>query len=265
VNRPTLPSLPPGRSTNRDDYQSVPRVVTVMAKNYRGGFWVTPHRHRRAQLLYAVSGVMQVTTAVGSWVVPPNRAVWVPANVGHDVRMSGDVAIRTLYVDTTRPAGLPKACTVVEVSPLLRELILALLEEPVQYDLKGRGALIANLILRELRTMEVAPLHLPIPEDPRLARLCDSIMARPDMGATLETLSASAGASVRTIARLFRRETGLSFRRWREQARLIQALKLLGEGRSVGRVAEKVGYRSASAFSAMFRRALGREPRQYFA
>lgn len=236
-----------------------------MAKNYVNGHWVTPHRHLRAQLLYAVSGVMQITTVVGSWIVPPNRAVWVPANIGHDVRMSGDVAIRTLYVDPPRRARLPRLCTVVEVSPLLRELILALLDEPVAYDPKGRGGLIASLILRELHTMAVAPLHLPIPDDSRLARLCDSLIRRPNSEATLETLAAAAGASVRTIARLFRSETGLSFRHWRQQARLIEALKLLGGGESVGRVAEKVGYRSASAFSAMFRRALGREPRHYFA
>lgn len=251
--------------TSHDELeQTLPHPVTAKARDYSGGS--TPmHQHPRAQLVYAGSGVMRVETAVGCWVVPPLRGVWIPANTDHRVVMLGRVAMRTLYIRPEARAGLPLQCCLIEVQPLLRELIFALLEEPVAYDMAGRGGLLAALVLQELRFLPGAALHLPLPSEPRLHNLCRQLLEQPDTVDSLETWADRCAVSSRTLARLFRRETGMSFGHWRQQARLVEALGWLGKGEAVGLVAERLGYRSASAFAAMFKRTLGVEPRRYFA
>lgn len=251
------------KSPCRDDYQYLPQPVVVMARDYARGHDTAEHNHPRAQLVYARAGVMKVMTEAGSWIIPPGKAVWVPCWMKHRVIMVNEVEIRTLYVDVSACAALPQQCIAVEVSSLLRELILALLAEPLEYAPGSRGALLAELILSELAAMRSMPLHLPMPKDARLARLCRLFLAAPGQDLPLEALAAQVGASTRTLARLFLRETGMSFREWRQQARLVEALGLLGEGWPVGKVAAELGYRSQSAFSAMFQRALGTQPRQY--
>lgn len=246
-----------------DELQTLPHLVTAKARNYRSG--ETPfHSHLRAQLIYAGSGVMRVETKEGCWVVPPVRGVWIPANTAHRVIMLGPVKMRTLYI---RPDALPRSpdyCCLLEVSPLLRELILALLDEPLAYERTGRGGRITALILCELRFLKVPALHLPMPGEQRLHRLCQAIIANPESRNTLETLAEQQATSSRTLARQFQHETGMSFRQWRQQARLVEALGHLANHVPVALIAEKLGYRSASAFTAMFRRTLGSEPRRYF-
>lgn len=246
-----------------DLHQTLPHPVTAKARNYRSG--ETPvHSHPRAQLLYAGSGVMRVETGAGCWVVPPVRGVWIPANTAHRVIMLGPVEMRTLYIRTNAAPGLPDSCCLIEVSPLLRALILALVDEPLDYDLAGRGGQIAALALNELRFLKIQALHLPMPAEVRLRRLCETLVANPDSRETLETLAEQQATSGKTLARQFLRETGMNFREWRQQARLVEALGHLANGMPVALVAEKLGYRSASAFTAMFRRTLGTEPRRYF-
>lgn len=251
------------KSTNPMDYQTIPRPVAAMPKDFASGETIPPHRHRRAQLIYAATGVMRVKTPAGLFVVPPLRALWVPPEVEHSLRMEGAVAMRTLYIEPAAARAMPKGCAVIEVRPLLRALILAAMDVPVEYDLKGRGGLVMRLILDELRAAPRLPLSVPMPSDRRLTRLCGSLLKHPDSDATLDHWAEHVGASARTLARLFRRETGLSFVEWRAQARLVEALSLLSSGKPVGQIARKLGYRSASAFSQMFRRALGRTPREY--
>ena len=247
-----------------DEHQTLPHPVTAKARNYRGG--ETPvHSHPRAQLLYAGSGVMRVETEVGCWVVPPVRGVWIPANTAHRVIMLGTVEMRTLYIRPDAAPDLPEVCCLLEVSPLLRALILALLEEPLAYDRAGRAGRIAELTLHELLFLKIPALYLPMPGETRMHRLCQELVANPDSRETLETLAEQQATSSRTLARQFQRETGMSFRQWRQQARLVEALGHLANGVPVARVAEKLGYRSASAFTAMFKRTLGMEPRRYFA
>jgi AraC-like DNA-binding protein len=244
--------------------QTLPHPVTAKARDYQGG--MTPlHQHPRAQLIYAGTGVMRVETAAGSWVVPPLRGVWIPAHTDHQVVMLGMVQMRTVYIRSDAAPDLQQSCCLMEVRPLLRELILALLEEPVDYDREGRGGRIAELILGELRALPQAALHLPVPAEPRLRKLCRYLMEHPESQETLESWADRCAASSRTLARLFQRETGMSFGHWRQQARLMEALARLGEGEAVARVAGRLGYRSTSAFTAMFKRALGVEPSRYFA
>ncbi len=251
------------KSTNPLDYQTIPRPVAAMPKDFASGETIPPHRHRRAQVIYAATGVMRVSTSAGEFVVPPLRALWMPPEIEHSLRMAGAVAMRTLYIEPRASRAMPRSCAVIEVNPLLRALILAAMDEKLEYDRKGRGGLIMRLILAELRAAPRLPLSIPMPRDKRLARLCGSLLRHPDTDATLDHWAEHVGASARTLARLFRRETGLSFGEWRAQARLVEALSLLSSGAPVGHVAGKLGYRSASAFGQMFRRALGRTPREY--
>ncbi len=253
------------RSTNPDDYMRVPRPIAAMAKDFPHRHHIPVARHERGQLVYAVSGVMTVTTPHGTWVVPPQRAVWVPPRTDHESRMSGRVQMRTLYLRRDAATTLPRCCCVMNVSPLLRELILAATEMSLVYDERGRDARVMRLILDELRSASDLPLHLPLPADRRLALICDAILAAPADARSLDDWAKAVGASTRTLARHFREETGMSFAAWRQQARLLESLRRLAAGEPVTKVALDCGYASASAFGAMFRRALGVAPSAYFA
>jgi len=256
-------TVPPyaGRAALLDD---VPRPLIARATDYPDGHVIDAHWHPRAQLLYARSGIMTVTTTDGVFVVPPQRAVLVPARLVHEVRAAGRLEMRSLYIDQEAVPGLPQSCCVVNVTPLLRELILAAIELPPLYPLGGREERIAALILDEIGSSSTAPLHLPEPRDPRLRRIAAALRADPADGRTLFDWGREVGASARTLARRFQAETGLSFGQWRQQARLLEALVRLAGGASVTAAAFDLGYDSPSAFIAMFRRALGATPGRYF-
>jgi len=249
-----------GRSTDPTTYQAVPRPVAAMAKKFPPGFEITPHSHARDQLLYAVSGVMRVQTDTEAWIVPPDRAVYLPAGTRHTVGIRGDLEMRTLYIDGSAAAGIVRRPSVLEVSNLLRALVLALIEEPILYDEGGRGGLIARLILLELGAARRLPLMVPMPTDRRLRRVCDALLANPESAATLDGWALEAGASARTLARLFKRQLNMGFAAWRQRVRFHNAVEALAAGQSIGRVARDNGYRSASAFSAAFRKAMGTAP-----
>jgi AraC-like DNA-binding protein len=241
------------KSTDRADYQHTPRPLAGMAKDFADGFWIEPHRHPRAQLTWAASGVMMVTAARGTWIVPPNRALWIPAGTDHAIRMSGAVAMR----------AFAENCKIILVSPLLRELMLELVAAPLDYDVHGRVGHVAALFLDEIRVLDAQPLHIPMPQDRRLRRVCEALLNDPGRRETLEQWSHVAGAGSRTLARLFERETGMRFVAWRQQVRLAGALARMAQGQDIAAVARAVGYDSASAFSAMFRQTLGKTPRDY--
>jgi AraC-like DNA-binding protein len=258
------------RSTNAEDYQRVARPVAAMPKDFPSGHHISRHSHERGQLVYATRGVMRVATAPndvrngGTWVVPPQRALWIPPGVEHEIRMSGTVAMRTLYIAPDTTQGLPADCQVIEVSDLLRALILAAMEEPVDYDTGSRGEAIAQLLLHELRGVAVVPLHLPLPQNARLQAVCRRMQENLGGELDIETLAQDAGMSSRSLARLFQRETGMGFLAWRQQARLAEALAQLSSGKPVALVASDLGYASPAAFTAMFRRSLGTTPGKYF-
>jgi AraC-like DNA-binding protein len=251
------------RSIDPADYQHVPRPVAAMAKDFPDGHHIAPHSHERAQLIFAAEGVMMVGTADGSWAVPPQRAVWMPAGVRHEIRMAGTVAMRTLYVRADASRELPPDVRVIAVSALLRELILRACGLPLLYDESGPPARIVALILDEIAALPTLALDLAMPRDPRLARICRALQADPGSARTLEDWACAAGASSRTLARLFPRQTGATFAAWRQQARLLAALARLAAGQPVTRVALDLGYDSPSAFTALFRRAFGTTPSRY--
>lgn len=254
----------PAKSQSVADYLRVRRPVAAMAKDFSAGYIIPEDTHTRGQLVHAVAGVMTVATAHGIWVVPPERAVWVPMGTPHSTRMSGRVAMRTLYIRAAESALLPARCCVVPVSPLLRELIVRACELPLDYDERGPAGQVMQLILRELADMRTLPLHLPTPRDARVAKICEALVRDPADVATLAQWARRVGASERNLARLFVRETGMRFAGWRAQAKLIAALERLAAGMPVLQVALDLGYASPSAFTAMFRKTIGIAPREYF-
>jgi len=240
----------------------VDRPLAAFAQDYPSGHDTGWHSHARAQLLYATGGVMRVGTGAAGFVVPPGRALWVPAGLPHAVSMRGGVAMRALFVrrDAAAASGGPAVATVFAVSPLLRELILAACAEPLEWDPAGRAGHVSALILDEIARADPLPLGVPAPRDARLLRLADALQAEPARPLTLEGWAAECGASPRTLTRLFRRETGMSFARWRQMLRLTEAAALLAQGVPAARAAASVGYASVPAFGSAFRAAFGQTP-----
>jgi AraC-like DNA-binding protein/quercetin dioxygenase-like cupin family protein len=243
---------------------SVPRPIVAMALDYPNGHLIPFHQHNRSQFLYASSGVMTVTTTKGIWVVPPLRAVWVPALTGHQIGCCGKLSMRTLYIIPGAAPNLPEECCVVSVPPLLRELILHAVTLPRLYELNSLEERIIDMILDLVQILKVAPLDLPMPTDVRLKKISEILTVNPGDNRTLEDWGKSVGATDRTLARLFRSETGMSFRQWRQQMRILESLRRLGREEQVSMVALDLGYNSPSAFIAMFKKALGKTPGQYF-
>jgi AraC-like DNA-binding protein/quercetin dioxygenase-like cupin family protein len=256
---------PDARPVNLARLEELPQAVVVHHRDLAAGDCIAPHRHRRAQLVHASAGVMAVTTGRSAFVVPPGRGVWMPAGVEHRIDARTAVAMRTLYVDPARAPGVPQDVRVVTVSPLLRELILVAVAGGNDYRDDDPRARIAQVILDQLGELPEAPLALPVPSDARLRAVAGALERDPADRRTLAEWARDSGSSERTLARLFRAETGMSFRAWRQQLRLLRALEMLAAGRPVTFVALDLGYESTSAFSAMFRRALGASPRAYLA
>ena len=248
------------RSTDPEDYQNLPQAVGAMSKAFADGHVIPLHAHRRDQLLYAVRGIMRMRSEREAWIVPRDSAVYIPAGTRHSVSMHGQVDMRTLYIDAEAVAGRPAALCVVAVSGLLRELILALSEEPVAYGPDSRGALIARLIESEIGRSRALALSVPLPGDARLQRLCAQLLADPSDRRTLAAWSEVAGASTRTLARLFESDLGMSFNTWRQRIRFHNALEALSRGQPIAQVARQHGYSSASAFSSAFRKVMGMPP-----
>ncbi len=246
-----------------DELQEVPRPIVAWAGRYSSGDVIPPHTHPRAQLLYAVEGVMRVLTPNSVWTIPSRRALWVPPNVEHHSFMISDLEMRTLYVRPDVPLALGQECRAISVSNLLRELILGLLEEPAEYPVPGRGEHLSALILTEINRATTHAVEIPWPQDRRLQTVCHLIMNASGANRTIEDLAEEAGASARTLIRLFPKETGLKYGQWVQQVQVAEAICRLGRGESITRIADALGYASPSAFSAMFKRVFGVAPNQY--
>jgi len=238
--------------------------MMCVATDYAADARIEQHAHRKHQLVYAVRGVMVVQTPAGQWVVPPTRAIWMPAGTLHWIRCVGAVHMRSLFVKPGLASSVPTALQVVAISPLLRELIIAAAGIEHPYAASSRDARVMRLILDELRTLPELPLHLPRPSDPRLRAICDRLDREPDHDATLEYWALKLEITAKTIQRLFARETGMTFGQWRQQIRLLRALERLATGEKVLDVAIQLGYESPSAFASMFKRQFGRTPSQFF-
>ena len=247
------------RSTDPRDYQDLPQTLAVMAKQFPDGFVIDPHQHSRDQLIYAVSGVMRIGTSEDAWVVPPDRALLMPAGVEHSIEVCGDVEMRTLYIASSSPANIK----VLMVNPLLRELITALAFEPIDFSGNKRAEQIAELIRMELAVATALPLNIPLPRDGRLQQVCQRLLADPSILLSLEELSEHTAASSKTLARLCKSELGMSFSVWRRRVRFSKAFELLGSNHSIKEVARQCGYESPSAFTFAFKREFGTSPTDF--
>ncbi|EHP40876.1 AraC family transcriptional regulator [Cupriavidus basilensis OR16] len=245
-----------------DDYDHVPRPVVAIGTDYPKGYLLPRHAHRRAQLLYGVTGVMHVVTRDGNWIVPPQRAVWIPPGIEHEVTMLG-VSTRSLYIEPGAMPGPGDACQVMGVSALMRQLLIGAVEMPAHYDPQGRDGALVTLLLHEVARMTALPLHIPLPRDARLAALCHAFLQRPDTHDSPQRWALALHMSIRTFSRFFREQTGMAFAAWRQRACVVLALSRLAAGDAVTRIALDYGYESPAAFSTMFRRVLGHAPTEY--
>jgi AraC-like DNA-binding protein len=244
------------------DYD-LPRSIVTDAVNHYGAAETPPHSHPRGQVLYAARGTLTTTAEEGNWVAPPERAIWIPAGVVHVTRHSIGTELRTVFVRMDAAPGLPLRCAVVQVSPLLRELLLAVMRLPALYDEDGSDGRLVRALLDRIAALPDEPLHLPMPANRKLRTVATELAECP--GVSLANTARKAAMSPRSFARHFLAETGLTFGAWQRQARLLRALELLGAGLGVGDVAFTLGYESTSAFIAMFRRSFGTTPTRYFA
>lgn len=229
---------------------------------FPAGYVDTMHTHDHAQLGFSLSGVMMIKTNDASYVLPPNRALWIPANTPHETMGRSEMRFHVVYVDGSINRG-PKTCRVFEVSPLVRGLIHEATQFEPTCSENGREARIVELLLDELERMPDLNVQAKMPEDARLRRVCDSIIAAPSDSRDIDEWAKVAGMGRRTFTRHFRQQTGMGFGTWRQQVRLMEAVSRLSTGESITNVAFDVGYESPSAFAAMFQRAFGVPPREY--
>jgi AraC-like DNA-binding protein len=238
-------------------------LVRSAASTYPDGWRLDRHDHPWGQLAFCNSGVMRVAGAHAAWLAPPTRAIWLPAGVAHEIVMQGEVATRFLYLDPGLAAPLPAAPEVLEVAPLLRELILYILRLRMLHPDRPEQDRLARLLIDLLIEARRVDLALPLPRDRRARALAERLQAAPGDPAPLVQLALHAGASLRTLQRLFPAETGLTLEAWRQKARLLAAVAALSDGAPVAVVAASCGYDSPSAFIAAFRRQLGVTPGRY--
>jgi len=251
---------------------SAHQPVRVRARALAADSHLEPHQHAWAQITYCSTGIVQVTAEQHArmgdevtFIVPPSRAVWIAPGVRHAVHVLEHAQLRTLYIDASvTPHGWGR-CRVLVVSPLLRELVHALdTQNPLP---RKREAQLTALAIDEITHADIQALGVPLPHaqagDKRLRALCEAVLRAPSQRATLAQWAAEFGASERTMARLFREQLGTGYQQWRQQAVLAHALPMLARGMPVGQVAASSGYASDSAFTAMFKAAMGEPPSRF--
>jgi AraC-like DNA-binding protein/mannose-6-phosphate isomerase-like protein (cupin superfamily) len=251
-------------NTNSLDIDQLPQPIVSFGQDLAKGEILPYHHHTKTQLVYASEGMMTVKTKFAAYLIPPQRAVWMPGGVEHQIESRSHVKMRTLYIESRLAEELITEVCVLQVSPLLRELIVEAVAGGIDYNPEGPLSRLMMVILDQIRKQPLAPsLALPMPHDPRLKSIAQRIIDDPADTRELADWSRQVGASVRTLVRLFPAQTGMTFRQWRQQSRLLRALELLAAGDSVTRIALELGYENSSSFIAMFKRSLGTTPTRY--
>jgi AraC-like DNA-binding protein len=237
--------------------------VAVTTRTFKAGEVFARHSHEEGQFAYAATGGISMFTDEGNWIVPAQRAIWVPASVGHEMHMHGPVTMFNTFIGprAAQLAALPSHCQVFGVSALLRHLFDAMSELPT--DAGAKRARLAAVLLDEMSEMPRLPFSVPLPQDPRLSRACRRMLDAPTQTISIDEMARLANVSRRTFTRRFREATGLSLVVWRQHVCVLEALSRLSQGASVKDVSVDLGYSSTSAFSAAFKRLLGEPPVRY--
>ncbi|MBB2964771.1 AraC family transcriptional regulator [Methylobacterium sp. R2-1] len=243
----------------------VPRALVTygIVSDTFGDFELEPHHHAKSQLLLVQRGALSCEVEGGLWIVPPQSAIWIPGGTVHAMKVTGALEGYAAFVAVDANEPPYPCCRVVAVTPLLRELLIRCAGLPLLYDEGGANVRLTAVLIDELAAASAEDLHLPMPVDPRLRRVIDLMIASPSDRGTLDVWAGRAGMSTRTMERAIRRETGMSFGRWRQQLALMLAVKWLAGGSSIQQVAADLGYESIPSFVTMFRKALGAPPGRY--
>ena len=245
---------------------AVPRAVVAFGiTKVTDGLEVSAHEHRKAQLLLTERGALTCEAASDLWIVPPQCAIWIPGGARHSVRGLGTIEGYCVWIQPDVGTRLPAACCTVSVTPLLRELVKRCASFPALYPENGVEGHVVTLLLDELAGAPIEKLHLPMPSDSRLRTIAEWITTTSADRSTMDVWARRAGISERTLSRIIRKETGMSFGRWRQQFHVLLALSWLSKGVSVQTVASKLGYESAGSFVSMFKKVLGSPPARYMA
>jgi AraC-like DNA-binding protein len=238
--------------------------LTTLSYDFDDRHRIPEHFHDTDQLVFASKGVMTIQTEEGFWIVPAQRAVWIPSRTVHSITMSGPVSMRTLYFSPRYVRRLTRSCCVINVDPLLKELIVFACQTSAwTKDIPNQKHLLGTLV-HHLQAASSSPLQLPRPSDPRAARVAEKVLSDPGNTRSLDGICEDCGASKRTIERLFVEEKDLSLGRWRQQARLLHAIRLIASGEKIISGALEAGYNSPSAFIVRFKKLLGCTPGRYF-
>lgn len=249
------------------DPDDVPRSVVTygFVTSDFDGIELDFHSHAKGQVMLVQRGALSCEVEGGLWIVPPRSAIWIPGGALHAIKATGALEGYNAFITADASRGLPASCCAVSVTPLLRELLLRAASLPVFYEENGVNARLIGVLLDEIAAAEIEDLHLPMPADARLRRIVGEMMQAPAERGTLQTWAKRAGLSNRTLERLIRQETGMTFGRWRQQLGVVLAVKWLAGGASIQAVAADLGYESVPSFVTMFRKALGTSPGRYMA
>jgi AraC-like DNA-binding protein len=246
------------------EYDPKPGIsVATLAYEYPSRFHVPEHAHGSDQLIYAIGGIMEVSSDRSVWLIPPHFALWIPARTLHQIRMPGPVSMRTLYLRRGLVKELEPRCAVLHVAPMLRELILETVRVGRLRVRNRYECALRELLIAQLHRASPVPTFVTLPRDARALAVAHAVLRDPAQSKTLASLCADVGVSVRTMERAFRKDVGTGFESWRRQVRLTKAVELLASGRSIKEVAYEVGYRQSSAFVEMFRRTFGATPKAW--
>ena len=244
-------------------YEGLPKPMVIMSGFIEAGFHVPNHIHPYGQLVYASEGLVSVSTPEGGYIVPPQRAVWIPPHFDHGVSFLQSAEFATVFITSEQAQDLPKQYSVIEVSPLLKELIKQASTFSDDYEWNGPEGRLFRTLKDQVSLAPLIDVYLPLPIDTRAVRICNELQNDPSLNLTLEQWGNKVGASSRTLARQFTKQTGMSFKDWRQRLRLQHAIQLLAEGETVSNVALQVGYESVSSFIAFFQQHLGETPGEH--
>lgn len=221
------------------------------------------HQHPWGQLTYASHGIMKVVTQDASFIVPPERALWLPKFTPHHVSTRYGVSFRSLYINNHQAKNLPTLTTSIDVSSLLKALILTISQWGDNYDVSPDKARLTSVLLDQIQSASSAPLFLNMPKDKRLQKISSMLSSDPANNTSLEKWSETIGATPRTLNRLFQKETQMGFVEWRQRLRILYSLERIDRGEAINNIALEIGYDSASAFITMFKKHMGCSPKVY--